>query len=75
MIFLVTAILPFLTKTIFEFFSINDLFAQITFIGHYEEVYKYNRFQKISIKTLTTIVCSNFKNKQKIGLGHLRIYT
>ena len=38
---------------------------------HYEEVYQCKRFQKLSIKSLTTIAYLNFKNEQKIGLSIL----
>ena len=41
--------------------------------AHYEEVYKYKRFQKFSIKTLTKIAYPNFKNEQKIGQNNLGV--
>ena len=42
---------------------------------YYEEVYEDKRSQNFSIKTLTltTIVCPNFKNKQKTGLNTLEV--
>ena len=38
---------------------------KLHFHVHYEEVYYNKMFQKFSIKTLTGIGYSNFKNKQK----------
>ena len=40
---------------------------------HYEEAYRYKKFQKFTIKALTTIAYPNFKNKQKVGPGHLGV--
>ena len=34
-------------------------------------MFNVKRFKKFSIKTLSKIVCSNFQNKQKIGLNPL----
>ena len=40
---------------------------------HYEEVYLYERFQKLSIKTLTRLVYPNFINKQETSLSPLEV--
>ena len=46
---------------------------KLHFYVHYEEVFLYKRFQKLSIKTLPRIAYSNFKNEQKTSQNNLEI--
>ena len=63
----------FCPKIAYNFLSISDFFVEITFHVHYEEVYKYKRFQKFNIKTLIKIGCPNFKNEQKTSQSNLEV--
>ena len=49
--------------------SVHKLHSHI----HYEEAYLCKKSKKFSIKTLTTIACPNFRNKQKGGPGNLGV--
>ena len=46
---------------------------KLHFLVHHEEVCKYKRFKKFSIKTLTRIAYPNFKYEWKIGQNNLGV--